>query len=113
MSKFEQKPGSGVLFQKKNKSENGPSYTGFYVLPDGRVIGLALWAKKTSGGTLLSLSQDDREGEYQAKKNGLPQMTIKDTAQPNAAGSAKAASKRDREEERGRFSDDLDDEIPF
>lgn len=112
MSKFEQKPGTGVLFQKDKKSDNAPSYTGFFMLPDGRIIGLALWPKKTKDGkTLLSLSIDDREGEYHAKKNDAPQMTKADTQRPG--GQASAPKRQERDEPRGRFSDDLDDDIPF
>lgn len=54
---FETKPGSGALFQNKNKKQdNHPDYQGDVVLPDGTKYELAGW-KKTSqrGDTFLSL----------------------------------------------------------
>lgn len=104
--KFEQKPGTGVLFQKEKRNERAPSYTGFFVLPDGRIIGIALWPKKTqSGKTLLSLAIDDQEGAYHAKKHNRPHMRADES---RAQGPSRA-----RQRDEGGFSPDLDDDIPF
>jgi hypothetical protein len=128
---FEQKPGTGALFKnapKGGKKEGSPDYKGFLMLPDGSIVGLALWEKETKGGTvILSLAVDDREGEYHAKKNGARQVTKDDTqrkADPAAREFGRGASDRESagfgRGERGEsgFSsrveqDDFDDEIPF
>lgn len=60
MSKFEARPGSGVLFhQSDKKNERGPDYKGNIVLDAdykrGETIKVAGWRKSTPKGHLISL----------------------------------------------------------
>lgn len=121
---YEQKPGTGTLFRNKNKQpgSSAPGYKGFFLLPSGEVVGLALWVKETrDGDKLFSLAIDDREGDYQAKKLGKPKHGAPVESSKN--GRDFAAGKSDRE--RAGFGrsdnqrsdippdDDFSDEIPF
>jgi hypothetical protein len=112
MSKFEQKPGTGTLWPPQNKTENGPSLKGFLQLEDGRVVGVAAWTKKTrEGKKFLSISQDNREGEYHAKKLGLEQFRA--DGRPDNRQHADQRSGRGGDGGHFTSDDDLDDEIPF
>jgi hypothetical protein len=98
MSK-EQKPGTGVAFPNKSPGQGRPDYRGFLMLSTGEVVGVAIWSKqpKNGGPFFLSISQDDREGEYHARNLRAALFGAAAPPQPNPART---------------FSDD-DDEIPF
>lgn len=78
MSNFDnKKPGTGVAFPPRSGNSNGPAYKGHIILPNGEVIGVAIWEKRSqAGNAFLSISVDDREGEFQAKKLDLPLMRL-------------------------------------
>jgi uncharacterized protein (DUF736 family) len=139
VSKYETKPGEGTLWPyepRDGKSKGSPDYKGAVILGDGRVVGLAMWEKETrKGKRFISISVDDREGEFQAKRLGRPQMTMGDGAEKRERGEDRGGSYRDHGGNRDRysdrdersdnrpdtrgdqhrrgFSDDLDDDIPF
>lgn len=138
MSNYDnKKPGTGVAFPPRNGNSNGPTYKGHIILPNGEVIGVAIWEKRSQAGNdFLSISIDDREGEYQAKKLDLPLMRLgsdgqrRDTQRRDDGrdhrsydrerggrdipGRDPAADRFARNDDRQRsFNDDLDDEIPF
>lgn len=135
---YEPKEGQGSAFPNRNGSRGSPDYKGSLLLPDGSVIGLAIWKKSGQKGEFLSISMDDREGAYQAKQLGrkLTRIEADDQRddrreQPRERESRYEDRGRDRRDDRGsRHSDrsgsrhsqarddrgrggDLDDEIPF
>lgn len=71
------KPKTGALFAPRRLRENGPRWVGHLILADGSVVGVAAWVKETKAGQMLSLSVDDIEGAYQAKRLGLQQFGAK------------------------------------
>lgn len=139
------KPGSGSAFAPKNgkASQGAPDYKGHIILPDGSIIGVAVWEKQTrERQTFLSFSIDDREGEFQAKRlkleltrlgGGDDRRDDRGGTYRDHGGNRDRSSNRDDRDQRGgyrnddrrneqrgrddnrqrRFSDDLDDDIPF
>lgn len=77
MSKFEQKPGSGVLFTNNKKEKPGqPDFTGTLTLDQdykaGEQIKLSGWRKESAYGGLTSLSINNY------KKEQYPKPAIED-----------------------------------
>lgn len=110
---YEVKPGEGSLFPNKHAGGNAkaPGYKGYFVLPNGEVIGVALWKVDTKGGVILSLKVDDREGEYQARQLGRTQMRATADERVQNSRQSSGGSRHQRQEQ--QFDPDLDDEIPF
>lgn len=70
MSKFQNRPGQGVLLVNSNKSqERQPDYKGEIILDKdygaGSVIGIAGWRKTTKMNHLISLSIDKKQDSGQ------------------------------------------------
>lgn len=73
---FEQKPGTGALFQNNRKEQDShPDYTGNGLTPDGVAFDLAGWKKKDkNGNTFLSLSiKPPRERQEEQRSAPKPQ----------------------------------------
>lgn len=72
------RPGQGTLNKNKfaEKNDKAPGHKGYWIAPDGRVMGYALFKIPTQNGYLLSLKPDDREGEYWAKQLNRPQWRV-------------------------------------
>jgi hypothetical protein len=101
---YVQKEGDGTLFPNKSRNapESAPAFKGMLILPDGSVVGIAAWIKTiqrgdSKGDQLISLKIDDREGEFQAKKNDRPQTRL--TPDPNFNSKAHAQTRADDDEE--------------
>lgn len=129
---YQPKPGQGTLYKNKQKNQNekAPVYKGFHILPDGSVLGLAMWKIELEGGTILSLKTDDGEAKYWAKKHGRRahlaegaddggQQQERSVPQPRTATDrggdrqSRHGGGSSRHAETRQFSEDLDDEIPF
>ncbi|MDE2103128.1 MAG: hypothetical protein KGL39_38135 [Patescibacteria group bacterium] len=96
---YEVKPGSGTLFKNRNRrpDKNDPNYRGYFILPNGHLVGISAWIKETkSGDKMVSLSYDQRETEFQAERQDC---------EPVDGNDALGASKF-----RGRSRDDDDDD---
>lgn len=51
MSNFIQKPNYGALFSnQKKENDTQPGFTGEIMLPDGKLMRIAAWAKTSAGG---------------------------------------------------------------
>lgn len=131
MSKYEDKPGSGTLFENDRAlSDSHPQFRGFFIIPEGFKAGdriqLSAWMKETrEGKELVSLAFDKREQEYQDGKRNRAPAPAKAAAPSDRAsgqrGGERASAQREaqgygqiRDEPADRYaSPDLDDEIPF
>lgn len=98
---YEPKVGTGTVFRNKG---NGPKFKGYFILPDGSVVGLALWEPK---GNLdgYNISMDDREGAYHADKLGRAQTS---TADEDRDGRDSRRDTRDRRDDRDDRRDSRD-----
>lgn len=58
MSNYQEKPGTGALFQNnQKKADNHPDLSGTFTTPDGKRWSVSGWRKTTSkGDEMLSLS---------------------------------------------------------
>lgn len=107
---YETKVGEGTLWPTESNNDRAPALKGSIVLPDGTVLGIAAWEKRTNAGKrFLSISVDDKEGAYQAKQLGREQTTLGD-AQP-ARQEPRERSRQD-DPARDRFARGGRDERP-
>lgn len=126
MSKYEDKPGSGTLFENDRAlSESHPNFRGFFIIPEGFKAGdriqISAWMKETrEGKQLVSLAFDKREQEYHDKKRaGGPQSTAASDRPSGRRDGTRASAQREaqgygqRGDDGGRMFDDYDDEVPF
>lgn len=122
MSQYQPREGQGSLFRNKHKqNDKAPSYRGYFILPNGEVVGLALWSVDTrDGDKILSLKVDDRESEYHAKKLGRVAATVAATeakpAQRRPMDGATDAERIGFPQKGGRTydpKDEFDDDLPF
>jgi len=59
MSAYQQKPGTGTLFQNDQRgNDRAPNWRGSLLLEDGTELKVAAWTKRGAKGEFLSLSID-------------------------------------------------------
>lgn len=77
MGNYEQKPGTGVLFQNKKTDERQPDYKGEILSLEGKKLSIAMWKKTSSKGAeyfSVSISEPFKKDGKEDRKviNDIP-----------------------------------------